>query len=170
MHEAYSLLPVRSNNKIVGKVFIDNERLFVLPGKKKYDSKLLTHAVKKANKLFGVPTRDFTKKRRKHSTVGRKIGEEVVRVDKSIVDLVDYLNSLKGVQTHFSCEGHKNDWDSSYVSFECGDIKKLFRLIERSQRFAHLDLSYYGDLGLRYGLYIRRKFDITELVKVLKMQ
>lgn len=164
------LLPVRLNNKLVGRVFIDNERLFVLPSKKKCDNELLTHTVRKANKLLGVPTRDFTKKRRKHSTVGRKIGGEVVRVDKNIVDLVDYLNLLRGVQTHFSCEGHKSDWDSSYVSFECGDTKELFHFIECSQRFGRLNLSYYGDgLGLAYELYIRRKVDIAKLVKALEM-
>ncbi len=169
MREVLHLLPVRVGNRLVGKVFINSERLFVLPNKKKYDNELLTHAIKKANKLFGIPPRDSTRKRRKrrkHSTVEREIGGEVVLVDKGIVDLVDCVNSLDGVRTRFSCEGYRSVWGSSYVSFECRNTKKLFIFLECSQRFGRIDLSYY-DGFLTYGLYIHRKSDIRKLVKTL---
>ena len=51
-------------------------------------------------------------------------------VDKKITNLVDFINSLKGVETLGSCQGHDNggqtgEWVFPYIKFKCLDNRSL---------------------------------------------
>jgi len=50
-----------------------------------------------------------------------------MEIDEEIKDIVEFLNSLKGVRTIGSCAGHNNDetFDSPYITFRCSDERIL---------------------------------------------
>ena len=69
-------------------------------------------------------------------------------VDKKITNLVDFINSLKGVETLGSCQGHDNggqtgEWVFPYIKFKCLDNRSLGLLAS---------IEYiYSDLRKIYG-------------------
>ena len=71
-------------------------------------------------------------------------------VDVKIKPLVDFINSLKGVETLGSCQGHDNggqtgEWVFPYIKFKCLDNRSLGLLA--SIEYIYSDLrKLYSDL------------------------
>ena len=72
-------------------------------------------------------------------------------IDKKIKNLVDFINSLKGIETLGSCQGHDNggqtgEWVFPYIKFKCLDNRSLGLLA--SIEYIYSDLrNLYGDLS-----------------------
>lgn len=65
-------------------------------------------------------------------------------LDENVQELCRQLNRIPGVETRFSCEGHK-DLNSPYVTLVCDSIESLKRLRDA--------VSYHGEwksLGVGY--------------------
>ena len=70
-------------------------------------------------------------------------------LDKEIIPLVDFFNSLKGIKTLGSCQGHDDGgetgkWVYPYIKFKCASNRSLGLL-------ATIDYSY-SDLSSMYNL------------------
>ena len=72
-------------------------------------------------------------------------------IDYKIESLVEFINSLKGVETLGSCQGHDNggqtgEWVYPYIKFKCLDNRSLGLLA--SIEYIYSDLrKLYGDVS-----------------------
>ena len=72
-------------------------------------------------------------------------------IDIKIKPLIDFLNSLNGVSTLGSCQGHDNggqtgEWVFPYIKFKCLDNRSLGLLA--SIEYIYSDLrKLYGDIS-----------------------
>ena len=79
----------------------------------------------------------------------RMIADKII--DYKIESLVEFINSLKGVETLGSCQGHDNggqtgEWVFPYIKFKCLDNQSLGLLA--SIEYIYSDLrKLYGDIS-----------------------
>ena len=49
-------------------------------------------------------------------------------LDREVVEVVQMLNNLSGVETTSSCSGH--DYDDAYISLLCNNFESLLKIVE----------------------------------------
>jgi hypothetical protein len=72
-------------------------------------------------------------------------------VDVEIIPLIEWLNTLPGVTTCYSCQG---DEDSKpYVLFRCEDEEGLYPIYKQLTGYADLIWNAQHRYGIRYAMY-----------------
>lgn len=67
-------------------------------------------------------------------------------IDEKIKPLVDFLNTITGVKTTLSCQGHNNDKNGNtnpYITFVCTNVKSL-NIIAKVDGCGYTDIEDYG--------------------------
>ena len=92
-------------------------------------------------------------------------------VDKGIVTTINWLNSLDGVTTQYSCEGEpgENACSKPYVLFTCWDILSLMTILKETRTVAICEVTWYEDnMQIRYWLKFQSKAKLNQFQEILK--
>lgn len=106
----------------------------------------------------------------KHET--KRVVLKEAEIDSGIVPLVQWLSSLEGVNTLYSCQGDESLSWSAYVCFTCSyrmSLLAVLKEIRDDYQNIRMEVDWYNDmLPVRYVLRFRMVDDCQKFQKMVQ--